>query len=207
MKDVIQEQLVAARKKQILDAAARVFAEKGFHPTTVKDVAKAAGVADGTIYIYFENKMALLLGILDMMGQSAQQEAELTTLGASDLHSFLVAYFRLPLMTLRADNFALFKVIMSEIMVNHDLRTLYYQKILEPSLLAAEQVFQQWATQHVIAPVDISLLVRTSSALILGLLVQNVIDDQTLDSRWDELPDFLANLWLSGIESKESHQS
>ena len=57
-----------------------------------------------------------------------------------------------------------------------------------------------------INPVDISLLIRSTSAVIFGLMVQQVIGDQLLDARWDELPDFLANLWLSGIESKESNQ-
>ncbi len=207
MKDAIQEQLIVARKKQILDAAAEVFAEKGFHPTTIKAIAKAAGVADGTIYIYFENKTALLLGILDLMGRNAQKEADFSQFSPSDLRSFLAAYFRLPLMTLKADNFALFKVIMSEIMVNHELRTLYYQKILQPSIIDAERIFQQWAALHVISPVDISLLIRSTSAVIFGLMVQHVIGDQLLDARWDELPDFLANLWMSGIVSKESDQT
>lgn len=49
MKDSIQEQLVAARKKQILDAATKVFAAKGFHSTTIKDIAREAGIAGGTI--------------------------------------------------------------------------------------------------------------------------------------------------------------
>ena len=54
----------AARREQILDAATTVFAAKGFHRATIKEVARAAGVADGTIYNYFENKAALLLGLL-----------------------------------------------------------------------------------------------------------------------------------------------
>ena len=39
----------ASRRAQILEAAARVFAEQGFHATSVREVARAAGVADGTI--------------------------------------------------------------------------------------------------------------------------------------------------------------
>lgn len=42
MKKTLPEELVAKRTR-ILDAAARVFAEKGFHATTVRDVAQAAG--------------------------------------------------------------------------------------------------------------------------------------------------------------------
>ena len=48
--DPIQEQLIQARRDQILKAAVAVFAEKGFQKATIRDVAKMAGIADGTIY-------------------------------------------------------------------------------------------------------------------------------------------------------------
>ena len=57
------------RKKQeekrasILEAAARVFARKGFHNAKIGDVAKEAGVAHGTVYIYFEGKDELLISL------------------------------------------------------------------------------------------------------------------------------------------------
>jgi TetR/AcrR family fatty acid metabolism transcriptional regulator len=46
--------------RQILDAAIKVFARQGFHQSTVAKVAKAAGVADGTIYLYFKSKDDIL---------------------------------------------------------------------------------------------------------------------------------------------------
>ncbi|MDA8404505.1 MAG: helix-turn-helix domain containing protein, partial [Desulfobacteraceae bacterium] len=45
---------------QILNAAIKVFAEQAYHKATISQVAKAAGVADGTIYIYFKNKADIL---------------------------------------------------------------------------------------------------------------------------------------------------
>src|SRR5579884_1574030 len=45
--DPIQAQLIAARRKQILEAAVKVFAEKGFHQTTIKEIAIEAGIAQG----------------------------------------------------------------------------------------------------------------------------------------------------------------
>jgi TetR/AcrR family transcriptional regulator, fatty acid metabolism regulator protein len=44
----------------ILDAAVKVFARQGFHQSTVAQIARAAGVADGTIYLYFKNKDDIL---------------------------------------------------------------------------------------------------------------------------------------------------
>jgi TetR/AcrR family fatty acid metabolism transcriptional regulator len=46
---------------QILEAAVRVFARQGFHQSTVAQIAKDAGVADGTIYLYFKNKDDILV--------------------------------------------------------------------------------------------------------------------------------------------------
>jgi TetR/AcrR family fatty acid metabolism transcriptional regulator len=46
---------------RILDAAISVFAEQGFFQSTIAQIAKAAGVADGTIYLYFKNKDDILV--------------------------------------------------------------------------------------------------------------------------------------------------
>ncbi len=53
--------LVRERQQQILLAAARVFAAKGFADATIRDVARTAGVAEGSIYLYFKNKQDLLV--------------------------------------------------------------------------------------------------------------------------------------------------
>ena len=53
------------KRVRITDAAVLVFAQKGYHAARVSDVAKEAGVADGTIYLYFRNKEDLLLSIFE----------------------------------------------------------------------------------------------------------------------------------------------
>jgi TetR/AcrR family fatty acid metabolism transcriptional regulator len=53
------------KRERILRSAVKVFAKHGFYDTRVSAVAKAAGVADGTIYLYFESKDALLLSLFE----------------------------------------------------------------------------------------------------------------------------------------------
>lgn len=53
------------KRKEILQAAVQVFARRGFFNSKVSDVAKRAGVADGTIYLYFRNKEDLLISLFD----------------------------------------------------------------------------------------------------------------------------------------------
>ncbi len=49
--------------KQIVDAAVIVIAENGYHQAQVSKIAKEAGVADGTIYLYFKNKEDILVSV------------------------------------------------------------------------------------------------------------------------------------------------
>ncbi|MDR7543756.1 MAG: helix-turn-helix domain-containing protein [Armatimonadota bacterium] len=58
-----REALTGARRRQILEAATRVFADKGYAAATVRDIARAARIAEGTIYNYFKSKEDLLIHI------------------------------------------------------------------------------------------------------------------------------------------------
>lgn len=49
--------------RQIIDAAVVVIAENGYHQAQVSKIAKQAGVADGTIYLYFKNKEDILISL------------------------------------------------------------------------------------------------------------------------------------------------
>ena len=55
---------------QIIDAAVIVIAENGYHQAQVSKIAKQAGVADGTIYLYFKNKEDILISLFqEKMGE------------------------------------------------------------------------------------------------------------------------------------------
>jgi len=50
---------------RIINAATKIFAKKGFYHTKVSEIAKEAKVADGTIYLYFESKDAILISLFE----------------------------------------------------------------------------------------------------------------------------------------------
>src|SRR5215813_12163357 len=53
------------KRTRILDAAVKVFAAEGFYNAKVSQIAQAAGVADGTIYLYFKSKDDLLINLFE----------------------------------------------------------------------------------------------------------------------------------------------
>jgi AcrR family transcriptional regulator len=73
--------LRAERRAQVLRSAIEVFAQKGYHATSVGDIIQRAAIARGTFYLYFENKRQIFEAILDMALQglvSRLQRIELT---------------------------------------------------------------------------------------------------------------------------------
>ena len=57
----------AVRREQILTAARRVFREKGYGNTTVSDIVKEAGMAKGTLYLYYSSKKDVVVGLGQML--------------------------------------------------------------------------------------------------------------------------------------------
>ena len=55
------------KEKDILEAAIKVFASNGYHKAKISKIAEVAGVATGSVYVYFENKESILLKIFEQL--------------------------------------------------------------------------------------------------------------------------------------------
>jgi len=66
----------AERPAQILDAAERVFNRRGYDRATTREIAAEAGVSEETLYNYFPSKRAMLLALIDSIGESWRQDIE-----------------------------------------------------------------------------------------------------------------------------------
>jgi AcrR family transcriptional regulator len=71
------------RREQILDVAVRVFAQNGYHSTSMNDVAEAAGVTKPVLYQHFDSKQDLYLALLDEVGARMITSITKATAGAT----------------------------------------------------------------------------------------------------------------------------
>lgn len=88
------------KRRRILEGALRAFAKKGFYNTKVSEIAAEAGVADGTIYLYFKNKDDLLISLFEdrMEWVIDRLQAELKVIpgdAVSKIQAFIQLHFAL----------------------------------------------------------------------------------------------------------------
>jgi TetR/AcrR family fatty acid metabolism transcriptional regulator len=201
--DMFQDQLFKARRDHILDAATQVFAQKGFHRATIKEIARQAGIADGTVYNYFENKPDLLLGILDRLNETQQRHPVFDQGLDQDFRAFFKAYLRHRLEVLWP-NRQLLRALLPELLVNEELREQYYRQMVEPSLEAAIAHFQARVELGQMQPVDLPLTARAMAGLVLGLLTLHLLGDDHLEQAWEKLPETLTTLIFDGLEANSA---
>jgi TetR/AcrR family fatty acid metabolism transcriptional regulator len=94
---------VADKREAILRAATKVFAESGYFNSKVADVARVAGVADGTVYLYFKSKEEILRSIFDRGMTEVLSEARAIIEVVADARERLRRIARLHLERLGAD--------------------------------------------------------------------------------------------------------
>jgi TetR/AcrR family transcriptional regulator, fatty acid metabolism regulator protein len=73
-----------AKREAILRAAIEVFARRGYFGAQVADIARAAGVAAGTVYLYFKSKDDILVSIFDRTMNEAREEGRAALQGIAD---------------------------------------------------------------------------------------------------------------------------
>jgi AcrR family transcriptional regulator len=85
----VSNEHLAARRQQILDAAARLFAERGFARTSMSDVVRESGLSMGAVYRYFPSKADLVIAVGE--GRGGEVDGAFPAEGPRDLLGRLAA--------------------------------------------------------------------------------------------------------------------
>ena len=197
-RDEVRDLVVRARREQIVGAATRVFAEKGFGRATTREVAREAGVSEGTIYNYFEDKDALLMAILDRLNETERRAEDFEEGMATDFRRFFEGYLRRRISLIWEDR-EVFRVALSEMLVNAELRERYLRRVVEPTMRIAEENLRSRMEQGEVRETDPPLAARSLAGAVLGIVVLGLLGDEEVASRQDEGSDVLAGLLLIGL--------
>lgn len=194
-----REDLREQRRARILEAAAAVFARKGYQRATMKEVAAEAGIAPGTIYLYFRNKRDLLLGIADQLITRPvdRQLAHVASLSAED---YVAAILRERIGFAR-QNQPLLQALVTEIWTDQELRVRFFSQVIGPLLSTGARYLQERVAEGELRPCRIEVVVPAVAGSIVILaamraLVPGAVLPEISD---DELVDELTRLYLHGL--------
>jgi AcrR family transcriptional regulator len=196
-----QARKFAARWEQILKTAATLFASKGFHRTTTKEIAEAADVSEGTLYNYFESKNDLLFGIVGHLANSQVSEDWAPDPAAEDVRQFFSSMLRYR-GGFAEHNQAMLQAVFSEILADAQLRERYLQQVVQPDMALLEDQLQARVDQGQIRPINVPMAARYLSALWNGLFLLRVLNDPLVVSHWDELTEVISSITFEGVASE-----
>ncbi|OGO61881.1 MAG: hypothetical protein A2032_05505 [Chloroflexi bacterium RBG_19FT_COMBO_49_13] len=193
-----RERRIAARKSTILYAAGRLFAEKGYHRTTTKDIAEAADVSEGTIYNYFISKDDLLFGIMTELTESGKLGEQLQSSYLEGPREFLLTILQQRYEFLQK-NGDMLQAVLSEILVNPELRRRYYEELIIPSQELLEHHLRERIERGQIRLIDPSIAARILLAMLSGLFILQVVGDSVIRSEWETIAQLLTDILFEGV--------
>jgi AcrR family transcriptional regulator len=157
----ISEAKLAARRRQILEAAATCFARDGFHRTSMQDIVTECGISAGLVYRYFTGKDDMIAAIVAEWHD--ERRAWLTPGTAADAYLALLRSLKDPA---KAPDLRLSVMVWAEALRSPGIRAVVRDGVDGPRARIAE----------ILGP-DSDGLARVLIALYQGLLLQTVYDD------------------------------
>jgi AcrR family transcriptional regulator len=193
------------RRGQILRAALEVFSRRGFHGATIREIAAQAGLAEGTIYLYFPSKQDVLKGVFAFIAEDAaalppDEPAE------SDDVAFLTAFIRNRVRSL-GRYASLLRLIAHEADLREDLRQEFFARLHEQFVTRLEKYLRARIAQGAFRPMNTALAASTCFRLMMSyVMVHRVfeLDSSTVRYTEDEHVAEMVALILYGVTARPS---
>ncbi len=191
------------RPRQIMAAALDVFAAKGFERATMDEVAEAAGVTKGTIYLYFRNKLDLFIqtlrthveGVTDLLPSVRVAAGEDVEAGARLLAKALLDVLMTPTMT------KVFHLFIAEVKQIPELRQAYIEEWLPQAGLRIATLLEEGVRSGALRPLDPVITARA----IMGMFSAFVLTQEVFGMKditpmpLDEIANTIVTISFRGV--------
>jgi AcrR family transcriptional regulator len=182
MPNTLKAETAKLRRDYILQAATDVFAKQGFRNATIKQVAKAAGVADGTIYNVFANKDAMLNALLDRLRPEKNESTDKS----------MEALLQQRASAFEPETLKVLRIVLAEALVDPDLRSKFLKQILQPAIDPLEASLKDQPNAN-----DTS---RVMVAMFMGVAVLKLLGEAHVIEHTDSVLKRMAEILTSGLD-------
>ena len=186
---MFEDQDLTEKQKDILKAAVKLFAEKGYAATSTSEIARKAGVAEGTIFRHYKTKKELLLSLvspveLRLLAPMIKQDLE-KVLGQEyeTFQEFVRAMIENRKVFVQK-NITLFQVLLQELPFHKDLKEQFVEHIGKEVFERFREVIHYYQAKGQIIDMQADTIIRVLGSSILSYIVGRYIFLPEAD--WDD---------------------
>ncbi|GGA16972.1 TetR/AcrR family transcriptional regulator [Okeania sp. KiyG1] len=186
-------------RTKILQAAQKLFAKSGYDGTTIRDLAKKAGVAEGTLFRHFTNKKAILIE-LATEGWVEILTDLLTELSEMSSYKAVAQVMRRRMLNMRP-NTDMMKVCFLEAQFHPELRDKIQSEVIEKMTDVTEAFFTTAMERGVYRQMNPKIVARVFLGMfaIAGFSQQTLLEPDATPQAMQEMAEGLADIFLNGV--------
>lgn len=191
-----------ATRTRIIKAAQRLFARQGFDGTTTRDLATAAGVAEGTLFRHFANKKAILIEVATLGWVDILTDL-LTELSEMGSYEAVAQVMRRRMFNLR-ENADMMRVCFMEAQFHPDLRDRVQIEVIAKMTDVAEAFFQTAMDKGIYRPMNPRIVAQVFVGMfaIAGFSHDTIMEPGASPQTVKEMAEGIADIFLHGVLAK-----
>lgn len=186
-------------RDRILQAALKLFARKGYDATTTKDLAIAAGVAEGTLFRHFSNKKAILIEVATQ-GWIEILTDLLTELSEMGSYKAVAQVMRRRMLRM-AESSDLMRVCFMEAQFHPELRDRIQSDVITKMTDVAEAFFETAMDKGIYRRMNPKVVARVFLGMfaVAGFSDQTIMEPGASPDAMKEMAEGLADIFLNGV--------
>jgi AcrR family transcriptional regulator len=171
-----KKQITARRRGQILKAATEVFIRKGFAAATVPEIARLAGVATGTIYLYYPSKRALLIAAIKNLIITTPLLNLIDKIPKENIAVVSGQIMQNRFDLIQSEEIYRMPALMGEVLRDPELKALWIREFLQPLLTQMEGIYRAMQPPDEPYRVEPAVAVRAVGGLFFGFLMIKLLE-------------------------------
>ena len=191
------------RRQAILDAAMKVFAQRGYAAATIRAIAREANIAQGTIYLYFPSKRDLLLALYRSMILESLEEI-MARPEKGDDEAFLRSLVVDRILRFRQNAQAV-RFAFTELPFHDELREKFYREIALEQLGRIQAFLKDRIAKGSFRPLRPEIAARAFQGMYVIFALAEIVYDDPEVARFtpEEIADEVVRLFLRGARSQD----
>ena len=191
-------------KKRILQAAQKLFARSGYDGTTTRELATAAGVAEGTLFRHFDNKKAILIQVATE-GWVELLTDLLTELSEMGSYKAVAQVMRRRMLNIR-ENSDMMRVCFLEAQFHPDLRDKIQLEVIGKMSIVAEAFFETAMEKGVYRKMNPKIVAQVFLGMfaVAGFSQNTIMEPNASPQEMQEMAEGLADIFLNGVLVKDA---